>query len=198
MFTQRYEYYCRSGNNDPESFPNYLWPHDKERNVVVMDMKRVWIFFVVCRLDTKEPDHFLLDVSLKTFSSGMEGGGRFESGGKSTSSSGKKRRSSSYEDAGEEIKEMRVDSQNRWEEVKEFLTNGRSTTQIAGKCPTPLADEMVNEDWYEMIEKRTLRLKRVKDAGAGDRIIQMCQTALDEAIDKFENQKRDTRIRKEA
>ena len=165
MFTQRFESYSRSGNNDPDSFPNYSSPHDREGNVVLTDMKRVWIFFVVCRLDTTEPDHFLLDVSLKTFAAGLEGGGGFGSAGKSTSSSGKRRRSASFEDAGEEIKEMRVETQNRWEEVKEMLANARSTTHVAGKHPTPLSDEMVNEDWYEMIEKRTLRLKRVKDAG---------------------------------
>ena len=44
MFTQRFEYYSRSGNNDPDSFPNYFWPHDREVNVVVTDMKCVWIF----------------------------------------------------------------------------------------------------------------------------------------------------------
>ena len=58
MFTQLFEYYSRSGNNDPDSFPNYLWPHDREGKVVMTDMKRVCIFFIVCRLDTTEPDHF--------------------------------------------------------------------------------------------------------------------------------------------
>ena len=90
---------------------------------------------------------------------------------------------------------MRVETQNLWEEVKEMLANAQSTAHVAGKHPTPLSDEIVNEDWYEMIEKRTLRLKRVKDAGAGERIIQMCQHGLDEAIEKFEKQKRDASIR---
>ena len=47
MFTERLEYYGRAGYNDPESFQNYLWPHDKEGNVVVTDMRRVWMF---CRM----------------------------------------------------------------------------------------------------------------------------------------------------
>lgn len=64
--------------------------------------------FVVCRLGTKEPDHVFLDVILKTFVAGMEGGGRFGSAGKSTSSSGKKRRSVRYEGAGKESLRYKV------------------------------------------------------------------------------------------
>ena len=144
---------------------------------------------MVCRLDTREPDQFLLDVSLKTFDVGMEEGGMISSL-KPTSSTGKRKRSASYEEAGEEIREMIMGTKDHWDEVKDILTNAQSTTNVAGK-PTPLSDELAKEDWYDIIEKRTMRLKRVKEAGAGDGIISICEKGLSEAVEKFKNLRSD-------
>ena len=142
-----------------------------------------------CRLDTREPDQFLLDVSLKTFDVGMEEGGMI-SALKPTSSYGKRKQSESYEEAGEEIREIIMGTKDRWDEVKDILTNAQRTTNVAGK-PTPLSDELSKEDWYEIIEKRTMRLKRVKDERAGDGIISISEKGLSEAVEKFKNLRSD-------
>ena len=144
---------------------------------------------MLCRLDNREPDQFLLDVSLKPFDVGVEEGGMISSL-KSTSSSWKRKRSSSYEEAGEEMREMIMGTKDRWDEEKSILTNAQSSKNLAGK-PIPLSDELAKEDWYKIIEKRTRRLKRVKVVGAGDGITSICEKGLAEAFEKFKNLRSD-------
>lgn len=50
LLTERFELYSASGSNDTDKWPEFLGPLDKEGRLATADMKRVWIFIIICKL----------------------------------------------------------------------------------------------------------------------------------------------------